>query len=54
MIKGSTKSYNNFPKPGVNFIDIFPIVSEPKVFSAVIDCFQKQLENVQYDKMFML
>jgi len=28
-IRSATKTYKDFPKPGVNFIDIFPIVSNP-------------------------
>jgi hypothetical protein len=28
-IKQATITYPNFPKPGVSFIDIFPIVSNP-------------------------
>ena len=52
-IKSATKSYTDF-KPNVVFIDIFPIVSNPEIYTLVIDAFAKRLEGVQYDKMFML
>lgn len=52
-IKGATKSYDDFKK-GVTFIDIFPIVSNPEIYSLVIDAFAKRLQGVHFDKMFML
>lgn len=53
-IKSATKRYPNFPKPGVEFIDIFPIITEPDTFTLVIDAFANRLKDVHYDKMFML
>lgn len=53
-IQSLTRRYQNFPKEGVEFIDIFPIVSEPEILALVIDTFAKQLANVDYNKMFML
>jgi adenine/guanine phosphoribosyltransferase-like PRPP-binding protein len=38
-IQGATKHYQDFPKEGVKFIDIFPIVSQPEIFTLVIDAF---------------
>jgi len=38
-IKQATITYPNFPKEGVSFIDIFPIVSDPAVYKLVIDSF---------------
>jgi adenine phosphoribosyltransferase len=38
-IKAATKRYPNFPKPGVEFIDIFPIITDPATFTLVIDAF---------------
>ena len=52
-IKGATKSYTDFKKD-VIFIDIFPIVSDPQVYSLVLDAFEKRLKGVNYEKMFML
>lgn len=53
-IKAATKHYQDFPKPGVTFIDIFPIVCEPAVFALVIDAFEERLKHLHYDKLFML
>jgi adenine phosphoribosyltransferase len=53
-IQAATKRYTDYPKPGVTFIDIFPIVSEPIIFTLVIDTFEKKLAHVDYNKMFML
>jgi adenine/guanine phosphoribosyltransferase-like PRPP-binding protein len=38
-IKQTTITYSDFPKPGVSFIDIFPIVCNPEVYKLVIDSF---------------
>ena len=38
-IKGATKSYDDFKKD-VIFIDIFPIISNPDIYSLVLDAFQ--------------
>jgi adenine phosphoribosyltransferase len=53
-IKSATRRYTNFPKQGVEFIDIFPIITEPETFTLVIDAFEKRLKTVEYTKMFML
>ena len=34
-------SYPDFPKEGINFKDITPIFSNPKVFNMVIDKFSE-------------
>lgn len=56
QIKGCTQVYENFPKKGVNFLDIFPIVADSKILGLVTDIFAERLqnENIQYDKVFML
>ena len=36
------KFYKDFPKEGINFIDIMPLMSSKEVFSQVI----KELDNV--------
>ena len=38
-IMGVTKTYVNFPKEGVNFVDVFPIVANPKQCQNLIDLF---------------
>jgi adenine phosphoribosyltransferase len=58
LIKGATKTYHDFKKTKegkpVAFIDIFPIISNPQVYSLVIDAFVNRLQGVNYSKMFML
>jgi len=39
QIKGCTQIYENFPKKGVNFLDIFPIVADSKILGLVTDIF---------------
>lgn len=45
-IKAAAIHYEHFPKQGVNFIDIFPIISDPQTFSLVIDAFEERLKDV--------
>lgn len=45
-IKAAAIRYEHFPKQGVNFIDIFPIISDPQTFSLVIDAFEERLKGV--------
>lgn len=35
--------YENFPKPGVNFVDIFPLVANQKALNLVTDIFVERL-----------
>ena len=37
LIDGYVKNYPDFPKKGILFRDIFPILSEPKIFSTLIN-----------------
>ena len=55
-IRAVTKIYEDFPKKGVNFLDIFPIVANTRALSLVTEIFIERLENqfVEYDKIFML
>jgi adenine/guanine phosphoribosyltransferase-like PRPP-binding protein len=39
QIRSVTQIYENFPKPGINFLDIFPIIANPTVLSLVTDIF---------------
>jgi adenine/guanine phosphoribosyltransferase-like PRPP-binding protein len=42
-IRDSTQIYENFPKKGISFLDIFPIVSNPKILGLVTDIFAEKL-----------
>lgn len=50
-IKEATKTYKF---KGVDFIDIFPIMSNPPILKLVIDTFAQKLATLEYDKIFML
>lgn len=39
----ATKCYKDFPKPGLNFLDIFPISGNPQTLQYVMDIFAKHL-----------
>jgi len=43
------KSYENYPKPGVNFHDIFPLFKNPKVFKKMIDFMTHRYKYDQID-----
>ncbi|XP_077982325.1 adenine phosphoribosyltransferase-like [Glandiceps talaboti] len=36
-VKECIRSFPDFPKPGINFRDIFPVLKDPKVFALLID-----------------
>jgi len=43
QIMAATKIYEDFPKKGVNFLDVFPIVANPEVLSLVTNIFAERL-----------
>ncbi|XP_041046719.1 adenine phosphoribosyltransferase isoform X1 [Carcharodon carcharias] len=45
LVRNSIKSYPNFPIQGILFRDIFPLLQDPKAFSAVIDLFEDHLRK---------
>ena len=53
-IKNTCVRYENFPKPGINFIDVFPLVTNQKTLGYVVDIFAERLKDVKYDKVYML
>ncbi len=44
-IRAVTKIYEDFPKKGINFLDIFPIVANSRTLSLVTDIFIERLEK---------
>lgn len=46
--------YNDFPKPGVTFLNIMPIIGSPDLLNLTTDLFVDLLKNVEFDKIFML
>ncbi|XP_078400608.1 adenine phosphoribosyltransferase [Cetorhinus maximus] len=45
LVRNGIKSYPNFPIQGILFRDIFPLLQDPKAFSAVIDLFEDHLRK---------
>ncbi|KAI7880239.1 PRTase-like protein [Lichtheimia hyalospora FSU 10163] len=41
--------YNDFPKPGKPFVDIFPILRDPQALQVVVDRFINHLRDKQVD-----
>lgn len=49
MIKRELKTYKDFPKPGITFIDFLPILSNPATFAACIDLLAQHYKNQNID-----
>lgn len=48
-IKKSIRDIKDFPKPGIVFKDITPILKDQKLCTDIIDAFVKKLEGLQFD-----
>ncbi|ATA89008.1 MULTISPECIES: adenine phosphoribosyltransferase [Capnocytophaga] len=50
-LKNKIRDIQNFPKEGVVFKDITPILSDPEAMNKAMDLFLKHLGNVKIDKV---
>jgi adenine phosphoribosyltransferase len=50
-IKSAIRDVPDFPKPGIIFKDITPVLSDPELFSAVIDIFTERLRDKNINKI---
>lgn len=50
-VKYNLKCYKDFPKSGVNFIDISGILNNPKLFRFVIDEMTEKAKNLRFNKV---
>lgn len=48
-IKASIRDIPDFPKPGILFKDITPILQDPELCTAVVEAFAEQLRNTEID-----
>ena len=48
-IKAAIRDIPDFPKPGIIFKDITPILKEPALCSAIVDAFAEQLAGTKID-----
>lgn len=51
QLQAAIRDVPDFPKPGVTFKDITPILSEPKLFSTVIDILADEAAKQRPDKI---
>ena len=50
-IKAAIRDIPDFPKPGILFKDITPVLSDPALFRGTIDLFAEQLAGKKVDKI---
>ena len=50
-IKAAVRDVPDFPKPGILFKDITPILADPGLFKAVVDLFAARLKPMQVQKI---
>lgn len=48
-LKDSIRAVPDFPKPGILFRDITPVLQDPKLCQAAVEGFQKALGNIRVD-----
>jgi adenine phosphoribosyltransferase len=54
QIKDSLIPYENFPKKGIIFRDISPLLENPKLFNAIIDAFYERYKAERIDAVVAL
>lgn len=50
-IKDSLTFYKDFPKKGINFCDILPLLSDPAVLHQTVDALEAVLAGVEFDRI---
>lgn len=45
MLRCKIRTYPDFPKPGVSFQDISPVLKDPNAFTAAIDLFEEHIKE---------
>jgi adenine phosphoribosyltransferase len=48
-LKNMIRHVPDFPKTGIDFLDITPVLLDGRAFEYVIDCFVRELEDIQFD-----
>lgn len=49
QIKAAVRDIPNFPKPGINFKDITPILKDPVLCQGIVDAMAEQLAGIKID-----
>jgi len=48
-LKNKVRHVRDFPKPGIDFIDITPLLQDAAVFEYIIDRFAEEVKNIDFD-----
>jgi adenine phosphoribosyltransferase len=51
LLRAAVRDVPDFPKPGIVFKDISPVLSDPKVFKVAIDCFLEATRAAKVQKI---
>lgn len=54
QIKGAIRDIPDFPKPGILFKDITPVLADPKLFRAVIEYFTNRVKSSGANKLAVI
>ena len=54
LIKENFRNIPNFPKEGVTFKDIAPLLSNPAIFRSITVAFADAVKDLDYDKLVIL
>ena len=49
LVKSQIRDVPNFPKPGILFKDITPLLAHPKAFNASLDLLGERLQDLEAD-----
>ena len=50
-LEKSLRVVPNFPKPGIEFLDISPVLADPQIFNQLIDELAEAIKDVEFDKI---
>lgn len=50
-LKGTIRDVNNFPKPGIVFKDVTPVLLEPALFSAAVSAMAEPFQNARINRV---
>ena len=51
ILSAAVRDVQDFPKPGILFKDITPILSDGRLFRMAVDCFVQANEGLRVDKV---
>jgi adenine phosphoribosyltransferase len=54
LIRSSIRDIPDFPKPGIVFKDITPLLGSPEAFGACLDLFEERFEKIEFDAILAI